>query len=127
MNFPHTPAPERLYRAIIARVEYLRRRNAALLAGTQFVTAFVAGLGAIEMTLYAINEAYLSGFLEYVKLLMSDSDVTFSSWHAFAYSLFATAPALPAALVCVLLLACVVALARGVSNVRIITGHAVAA
>ncbi len=128
MTLPHhdIPAPARLYRAILERVAYLRRRNALLRAGALALTALLSAIGTIEMALYTWNEAYLSGFIEYVRLLISDSDVALGSWHTFAYSLLESAPALPSALVCAMLLILIWSLARITSNMRVALRHAAA-
>ncbi|HEX8993667.1 MAG TPA: hypothetical protein VF803_00250 [Candidatus Paceibacterota bacterium] len=117
--FDLVPAPERLYRSIVARVEYLEWHRAALRAGALSLTAVISALGVWKTALYAWNEASLSGFVEYIKLIATDGDVALNYWHTLAYSLLESMPMLPTALMCATLLVFVWSASYAIGNMRI--------
>ncbi len=116
-------APRGLYEAVLANIAKLERRGAAARAAALLATTFVSATLLFETLSYAAREFYLSGFSEYLDLLMTDHDAVLASWREFALSLAESLPALPLALFFAALFVLVWSLSRAVPNIRMIAGR----
>ena len=94
------PAPTGLRAAVLARIFTLRRRAALLRASGLAVIAVASATLLWEAFVYVLEEATSSGFIEYVRLFVTDRDITLSLWREFGVAVLSSAPLLPVALVC---------------------------
>ena len=115
------PAPAGLRVAVLARIFALRRQAALMRAGGLAVIAVASATLLWEAFLYVLEEATTSGFVEYVRLLATDSDVTLSLWREFATAILSSAPLVPIALVCTVALLLIWSGERLYQNVRVVT------
>ena len=115
------PAPTGLRAAVLAQIFTLRRRAALMRAGGLAVIAVASATLLWEAFLYVLEEATASGFVEYVRLLATDSDVTLSLWREFGVAVLSSAPLIPVALVCAVAILLMWSAERLYQNVRVAT------
>jgi len=112
------PAPAGLRATVLVQIFTLRRRAALMRAGGLAIIAVASATLLWEAFLYVLEEATTSGFVEYVRLLATDSDVTLSLWREFGVAVLSSAPLVPIALACAVAILLMWSTERLYQNVR---------
>ncbi len=115
--------PEGLQASVIARIFRIRRREALIHSVALATTSIGAGIMLWNSIGYTISEASSSGFIEYLHLLATDSDVALSMWREFITAAISSAPIIPTALACTISVIFVWSINRLYNNVRSILQH----
>ena len=117
-QLPDMDAPMMLHDKIIMRIFSIRRREAytrvAVLTGV-----FATSCALLWDTFaYALDEASSSGFIEYVRLLLTDGDIAISMWREIITTAINSAPIITIMLTCAVLVLFVTSLSALYKNAR---------
>ena|GEM_PF-2690392 len=118
------PLPTGLSASIMARIFSLRQREAFVRSIGLATLSTGAGVLLWNTANYVVSEASVSGFIEYMRLLVTDSDVALSMWSEFAAAMIRSAPLVPVALVCTTAILLTWSLSRLYQNIRAVAHHA---
>lgn len=110
--------PASLSLRIAAAIARARRRRAMTRALLESLCSMVSAAALAEAVRYAVNEAYLSGFLDYAHFLATDTRVAAAAWQQFALSLIESLPAISLIFFFAALFALVWSASHALYNVR---------
>ncbi len=110
--------PKNLVNRIMVSIVRARRRQALQALGLSGLAGLLSLAALAEAVRYVFTEAYLSGFTEYMHLLLTDRALLSNAWQQFIWSLAESLPANSLVLVCATLGALVWSLSRLMSNVQ---------
>ena len=111
--------PERLYQAILARIEVEKIRAARIRVGLLGFVALISVVAVVPIFQYIVREFAQSGFYQYASLLISDSGVLIAHWKEFMLSLVESTPILGATIFLSIIFVLLSSLRLAIKNIRI--------
>lgn len=110
--------PQRLYEAILQRIEFERRRAARFRLTFFALTALASFMALIPALQYLAADFYQSGFYQYVSIIFSDGSLTLTYWKDFTLLLADSFPVTATGLVLASLLIFLGSLRAMISKIR---------
>ncbi|MGH7141678.1 MAG: hypothetical protein ACREGH_03540 [Minisyncoccia bacterium] len=115
----HEPEPPSgLYARILTALARARRRRAMRAAVVEGALSLLSATALFEAARYAAAEAYLSGFLDYVHFIATDTGLFATAWKQFALSLIESLPGVSLIFIFAALFALVWSVSHTLQNVR---------